>query len=1151
MSLSASDSKVRWFVGVVVMGTLSLRCGGPAPARLMLDAQVEEVSAGETTTITAMLTDDRGNPVGDFPLRFSSETTGASLNPVDERTALDGTATSVLTASPQAGDNRVVATAADLTASAVVRAVPGAPTDVSVTADPDRVPSGGISAITIRVNDAYGNPVEGVEVGLTAQNSGAELSVPAEATDRSGMVTAELTTARQPGDNLVEVTVMGLPARTVTVQGAQLSRIDLSPGSADLLAGAQQEFDAVGLDEAGDEITLRPQWFVTGDVGSIDESGRFTATKAGDGAVGATVGNATATSAVTVAPGPLGTIVLSPSETAVAAGSSVTFRSTGTDAAGNEIVIDPEWTAPSELGEISEGGTFHARIVGRGTVSASARGVTATASIAVTGGPLAMLSVEPTEIVLQAGATQQLTVKGHDGAGNEVPVLPRWSVSDQLAHVDEGGVLSARKVGTGGLIVRFGNIATRARIEITPGDLSSIRVTPRQQEVAAGTSVQFSAVGLDGYGNDVDVNASWSITTDIGEIDSNGLFTGMSAGRGVVMAQAGTLVGQTPLRVVPGEVVSLQVTPAEETVAAGSIQQFVAVGFDAGGNQATLRPQWTLTGGLGAIDADGSFRAETAGTARITARHGKSSAHASITVVAGGLATVEVQSGPPSATSGSVREFFAFGRDAHGNEVAIEPTWTVTGGIGEIDPMTGRFTAVTRGEGRIIATVGSIAGQAPITVRPGPLASIQVSPPTKFQSGQTWQFSATGFDENGNEIPVAPSWTVTGQLGDLSPTGLFTARMAGTGRVVAGVGNVTGNVGVVVLPGEIVSLDIDPSTATVAAGETVRLSAVGVDTVGNRAEVRPSWRIEGGIGSINDQGVFKAGVVGTGTARATLGSVEAEVRIDVGPGHTASVVVVPDRVEVPAGRSYHFAARGLDDHGNETEIEAEWSVTPGIGTMDSAGRFTATMAGEGTVLATFRDLVGQAAVSTIPGRLAALEVLPAEVRASSGSTQQFFARGADVHGNALSDEAVSWSVSGDVGTIDAKTGRFTAVKAGMGTIVAVSGQARGSVGVTVVPGDPSARNSRISVSRTSLPADGTTSAEIVITVRDAFSNPISGTGVTVTSSRADDIVTASAAETDENGTVKCTVASRAPGETLITAVAGGVSLSAAGPIEFK
>ena len=375
--------------------------------------------------------------------------------------------------------------------------------------------------------------------------------------------------------------------------------------------------------------------------------------------------------------------------------------------------------------------------------------------------------------------------------------------------------------------------------------------------------------------------------------------------------------------------------------------------------------------------------------------------------------------------------------------------------------------------------------------------------------------------------------------------------MAGTGRVVAGVGNVTGNVGVVVLPGEIVSLDIAPSTATVAAGETVRLSAVGVDAVGNRVEVRPSWRIEGGIGSINDQGVFKAGVVGAGTARATLGSVEAGVRIDVGPGHASSVVVVPDRVDVPAGRSYQFAARGLDDHGNETEIEAAWSVTPGIGTMDSAGRFTATTAGEGTVLATFRHLVGQAAVSTIPGRLAALDVLPAEVRVSSGSTQQFFGRGADVHGNALSDVAVSWSVSGNVGTIDAKTGRFTAVKAGIGTIVAASGQVRGSVDVTVVPGHPSARNSRISVSRTSLPADGTTSAEIVITVRDAFSNPISGTGVTVTSSRADDIVTASAAQTDENGTVRWTVVSRSPGETLISAVAGGVSLSAAGPIEVK
>lgn len=151
----------------------------------------------------------------------------------------------------------------------------------------------------------------------------------------------------------------------------------------------------------------------------------------------------------------------------------------------------------------------------------------------------------------------------------------------------------------------------------------------------------------------------------------------------------------------------------------------------------------------------------------------------------------KIKISPSSATVdiGGTQAFTATGRDEAGNIVSFTPTWSVTGGIGSIEGsgLTITFLANATGEGRVYATAEGVSGFASVTVITGELVSIDVTPsPVSLDTWDSQQFTATGRNTEGGAIPVTPTWSVTGGIGTVNATGLFTAEAAGTGSVEAG-----------------------------------------------------------------------------------------------------------------------------------------------------------------------------------------------------------------------------------------------------------------------------------------------------------------------------------------------------------------------------
>ncbi len=241
----------------------------------------------------------------------------------------------------------------------------------------------------------------------------------------------------------------------------------------------------------------------------------------------------------------------------------------------------------------------------------------------------------------------------------------------------------------------------------------------------------------------------------------------------------------------PGVTASLTISPTTVTLAPGGTQQFTTVAKNSAGDVLAIpNPTWAVTAGGGTITSSGLYTAgTTAGTFTVSVTCNAVTATASVIVTPGPLATITVTPNPATLPISTTQQFTAVGKDANGNVVAITPVWSVVNPVaGTINSSSGLFTAGTTAgtyPNTVVATSGTISGNATVIVTAGALATITVTPnPDSLPPNAQQQFTAVGRDGGGNVVPITPTWSVVAGGGTINAaTGLFTAGAA-TGTFV-------------------------------------------------------------------------------------------------------------------------------------------------------------------------------------------------------------------------------------------------------------------------------------------------------------------------------------------------------------------------------
>ena len=400
-----------------------------------------------------------------------------------------------------------------------------------------------------------------------------------------------------------------------------------------------------------------------------------------------------------------------------------------------------------------------------------------------------------------------------------------------------------------------------------PGSLAAITVTPNAT-IAAASSEQMTAVGVDADGRVVTIAPTWSVVGGGGSVSPSGMFTaGPTAGvyTNSIVATVGTISGRTSVTVTPGVVASITLLPTAATLAAGATQTFVATAKDAGGNTVTFVPTWSVVAGGGTITQAGVFTAGgTLGvyTNTVKASSGSVSVFATVTVTAGALATITVT--PASATIGvnTTQQYAATGADASGNAVVITPTWSIVNGGGTISA-SGLFTAGAAAgvfNSTIKATSGTVSGLASVTTTVAappafvPSANLGTAAPNGIMAG-TAVTCITGGTISAN-VSISPGNTITG-FGPCVITGV---------QHLADAVAAQGQIDLTTAYNTLAGLPCPPANAIVAnLGGTTK--AAGVYCTASGISVSGTLTLDGG-GDPNASFVFQAG-----TSLVTAGNI--------------------------------------------------------------------------------------------------------------------------------------------------------------------------------------------------------------------------------------------------------------------------------------
>jgi hypothetical protein len=316
---------------------------------------------------------------------------------------------------------------------------------------------------------------------------------------------------------------------------------------------------------------------------------------------------------------------------------------------------------------------------------------------------LTQISVSPSTASISAGQTQAYTAAGYDQFNNLMSGITFTWASDGNGSVAtvNGNVATGIAPGTVHITASASGISSGpASLTVLPPPsvLTSVVVTPAAPSIFTSGTQQLTAVGYDQSGNQMSgltfvwVSSNKSVVT----VNAAGLASGVSVGTSQISASAqGVHSNAIPLTVnrPPSALTSIQASPSNTSIQAGSVQQFSAVGYDQvdtvmTGVVFTWSSSVTSVASVSGVNSEGQnvgvATGISAGFTQITVSAGGVNTRVSLTVTAPpppppppAVTTINVIPGDVSINTGGRQQFSALAPDQNGlamNGVAF--TWT-------------------------------------------------------------------------------------------------------------------------------------------------------------------------------------------------------------------------------------------------------------------------------------------------------------------------------------------------------------------------------------------------------------------------------------------------------------------------------------------
>ncbi len=722
----------------------------------------------------------------------------------------------------------------------------------------------------------------------------------------SATITAAVPGTTVTGSTLLTVT--GAALTSIVISGTLGSTTPVTPPT--LAAGTNLQLYATGIYSNGttQDITSQATW-ASNTTNATAVGGLITAVSAGDPTITASLSGITGSTSVTVSAPTLVSIAITPLTATVAAGSTQQFTATGTytDNSTQNITTSVTWSSSAASVTMSTttlglatttdaaAGTSVNINATLGTVSATAQAVltvnsAALVSIVISGTRDSITPVAPP--TLAAGTNLQLYATGiySDGSNQDITSQATWA-SNTTNATAVGGLITAVSPGNPTITASLSGITGSTSVTVSAPTLVSIAITPLTATVAAGSTQQFTATGTytDNSTQNITTSVTWSSSAASVTMSATtlGLATTTDPPGTIasISATLGTVSAATPatLTVGPAALVSVAVTPANQSIALGTTQTFTATGTytDNSTQDLTTSVTWsaaTYSGG-GAATFTGTTgpnvaQATAQGVVTITATSGSISGSTSLTVTAPVLTSIVVTSTAPATPpvtgtagvvkiyQGQTQQFYALGTfsDASIQNITSTVAWSAgTGSVATVSTSgatAGLATGVAAGTVNIVATSGSItsdpSGDGSLTVIGLTSVTITPSNPTAAlgdansadpygATNNTLQFTATATyaDNTTGNVTASATWTSGTQsvATIVGATGLSTLLTAGTSTITATYAGMPGNTLLTVTSAILESITVSPDGVSLGLNGTQQFTATGSYSDGTTADL--------------------------------------------------------------------------------------------------------------------------------------------------------------------------------------------------------------------------------------------------------------------------------------------------------------------------
>ena len=308
---------------------------------------------------------------------------------------------------------------------------------------------------------------------------------------------------------------------SLTVVAAHLISITVSPSTASLAIGTEQQFSATGtFDDGSTQVLPSVQWSSSAqNVLTVSSTGLGSAIATGTSTLTATSGSISGTASVTVTSATLVSLAIAPVNSTMPNEANKQFTATG--AFSNSTTQDMTqlvlWKSSNPAVAIINAGGFVTSVAtGNTTIQASFGSVVQSTTLTVSNVALASISITPANTTISKGTLLKFTATATytDGSTATLTNVSWKSSKPQFANVRSSGIVHGKKAGSVTISATAFGLTGTTTLTVGTGTLVSVAVSPINPTISTGSTEQFTATGTfsDGTTQDVTINSHWSST---------------------------------------------------------------------------------------------------------------------------------------------------------------------------------------------------------------------------------------------------------------------------------------------------------------------------------------------------------------------------------------------------------------------------------------------------------------------------------------------------------------------------------------------------------------------------------------------------------------------------------------------------------------